>query len=60
MYCRHIKYQSRSNNLLAHEYELPELRREIDISDFDSGTPVTHRVELYRCDRTCFYRPASD
>jgi len=28
--------------------ELPALRRVIEITGFDSGTPVTHRFELYR------------
>ena len=31
--------------------ELPKLRRLIEISDFDTGTPFTHRVELYRSNR---------
>ncbi|TVL10541.1 hypothetical protein AYI82_05840 [Shewanella algae] len=34
---------------------LPELRRIIEITDFDSGTPVTHRIELYRSDRIDCY-----
>ncbi|MDO6420645.1 hypothetical protein Q4508_18995 [Amphritea sp. 2_MG-2023] len=28
--------------------ELPALRRLIKITDYDTGTPVTHRIELYR------------
>lgn len=34
---------------------LPELRRIIEITDFDSGTPMTHRIELYRSDRIDCY-----
>lgn len=35
--------------------ELPELRRLIEITDFDTGTPITHRVELYRSNRIDCY-----
>lgn len=28
--------------------ELLELRRLIEIADFDTGTPITHRIALYR------------
>jgi len=35
--------------------ELPELRRLIEITDFDTGTPITHRVELYLSNRIGCY-----
>ena len=35
--------------------ELPELRRLIIITDYDTGTPVTHRLELYRSNRIDCY-----
>ena len=35
--------------------ELPALCRVIEITDFDSGTPVTHRFELYRTSRIDCY-----
>lgn len=28
--------------------ELPELRRLIKITDYDTSTPITHQIELYR------------
>jgi len=34
---------------------LPELRRVIEITDYDSGTAVTYRIELLRCDRIDCY-----
>ena len=35
--------------------ELPALRKVIEITDFDSGIPVTHRLELYRTSRIDCY-----
>ena len=40
--------------------ELPALRRVIEITDFDSGTPVTHRLELYRTSRIDCYNVWED
>ena len=37
------------------EDSLPNLRRIIEITDYDSGEAVTHRVELYSCDRIDCY-----
>jgi hypothetical protein len=34
---------------------LPNLRRIIEITDYDSGQAITHRVELYSCDRIDCY-----
>ncbi|GGB96936.1 hypothetical protein GCM10011352_23850 [Marinobacterium zhoushanense] len=35
--------------------ELPELRRKLVITDYDTGTPVTHQFELYRSNRIDCY-----
>jgi hypothetical protein len=35
--------------------ELPELRRVILITDYDTGTPITHKIELYRTTRIDCY-----
>ncbi len=34
---------------------LPNLRRVIEITDYDSGEAVTHRIELFSCDRIDCY-----
>lgn len=36
--------------------EIPDLRRIIEITDLDSGEPVTHKLELYRSDRIDCYK----
>lgn len=40
--------------------ELPQLRREIIVTDFDTGDPVTHTMHLYRSDRVDCYRAVAD
>ena len=40
--------------------ELPQLRREIIVTDFDTGEPVTHTMHLYRSDRVGCYRAVAD
>lgn len=35
--------------------KLPDLRRIIEITGLDSGTPVKHKMELYRTDRIDCY-----
>ena len=45
---------------IAPDNPLPELRRVIEITDYDSGQPVTHRIELYRSDRIDCYRAVVD
>jgi hypothetical protein len=40
--------------------ELPELRREILVVDYDSGEPVAHTLHLYRSDRVDCYRAVAD
>lgn len=40
--------------------ELPLLRRELVVIDYDSGEPVTHTLHLYRSDRVDCYRAVAD
>ena len=40
--------------------DLPDLRRIVTVTDFDSGQPVTHTVQFFRSDRTDCYRTVSD
>ena len=40
--------------------ELPELRREVIVIDFDSGEPVTHTLHLYRTRRVDTFRIEAD
>lgn len=40
--------------------DLPELRREVIVTDFDSGQPVTHRFALLRSRRVDSYRVMID
>ena len=35
--------------------ELPKLRRLINITDYDTGIPITHQVALYRSNRIDCY-----
>lgn len=39
---------------------LPELRREVVVTDYDTGQPVTHRMQLFRSDRVDCYRALAD
>lgn len=40
--------------------DLPLLRREIIVIDYDTGAPVTHTMHLYRCGRIDQYRAVAD
>ena len=40
--------------------ELPLLRREVIIVDYDNGRPITHTLHLYRCGRIDQYRAEAD
>ncbi|MCL6414416.1 hypothetical protein MIB92_02020 [Aestuariirhabdus sp. Z084] len=40
--------------------ELPELRRVIEITDYDFGSPVVHRIELFRSDQIDCYNVTID
>ena len=39
---------------------IPELRRVIEIIDYDSGEPITHKLELYKTDRIDCYKVLVD
>lgn len=40
--------------------ELPLLRREVVVTDYDSGESITHTLHLYRCGRVDQYRAVAD
>lgn len=40
--------------------ELPQLRREVIVIDYDCGEPVTHTLHLYRTRRVDTYRIEAD
>lgn len=40
--------------------DLPELRRELIVIDYDTGAPVRHTVQLFRCGRVDQYRAVAD
>jgi hypothetical protein len=40
--------------------DLPDLRREVTVTDHDTGVPVTHVMRLYRSDRVDCYRAEAD
>lgn len=40
--------------------DLPQLRREVIVIDYDAGDPVTHTLHLYRSDRVDCYNVAAD
>lgn len=40
--------------------ELPELRRVVTVTDYDTGQPVTHALHLYRTRRVDVYRCDAD
>ena len=40
--------------------ELPQLRREVTVIDYDSGQPFAHTLHLYRSDRVYCYRVVAD
>ncbi|SUJ09868.1 hypothetical protein [Shewanella morhuae] len=39
---------------------IPELRRVIEITDYDNGVPTTHTLELYKTNRIDCYRVIVD
>jgi hypothetical protein len=71
MYRRSRKYQAQIARLAAaraakerkrlsavlpdYPPDLPDLRRVIEITDYDSDTPTTHVIEVYRSDRIYCY-----
>ncbi|MBW8191946.1 hypothetical protein K0504_12945 [Neiella marina] len=74
MYRRTNKYQKNINQSYsnranresepAQDYDkprqIPKLRRVIEITDFDSGEPVTHKIELFKTDRIDCYDVVED
>ena len=57
------KVKSVKEGLKKPSSELPEppnLRRTIEVTDYDSGQPITHRIELYSCDRIDCYNALID
>lgn len=46
--------------LEARAPDLPMLRREVIVVDYDSGEPVTHTLHLYRTNRVDTYRIEAD
>ena len=40
--------------------ELPLLRRVVIVIDYDSGSPVEHRIEMFRTRRVDVYRTTAD
>ncbi len=40
--------------------ELPDLRREVTVIDFDSGQPVAHTLRMFRTRRVDVYRVEAD
>lgn len=40
--------------------DLPQLRRELIVIDYDAGEPITHTLHLYRSDRVDCYRAMAD
>ena len=63
---KHNKYYFKSNTNRLDQLEqavdnadvvraIPDLRRVIEITDYDSGEPRVHRLELYKSDRIDCY-----
>ena len=40
--------------------DLPLLRREVVVIDYDTGAPISHTLHLYRSDRVDCYNVAAD
>lgn len=40
--------------------DLPDLRRRVVVTDYDTGQPVTHTLDLYRTRRVDLYRCVGD
>jgi hypothetical protein len=56
-YTNGVKTESHLEQNVDHQpvWEIPELRRVIEITDFDSGEPIVHKLELYKTDRIDCY-----
>ena len=56
-YTSGVKTESHSEQNVDHQpvWEIPKLRRVIEITDFDSSEPIVHKLELYKTDRIDCY-----
>jgi hypothetical protein len=56
-YTNGVKTESHLEKYVDHQpvWEIPKLRRVIEITDFDSGEPIVHKIELYKTDRIDCY-----
>ena len=50
----------REQERFVEQQSIPELRRVIEIIDYDSGEPITHKLELYKTDRIDCYKVLVD
>ncbi|GAA6203940.1 hypothetical protein [Thalassotalea sp. SU-HH00458] len=58
-------YTNRNNHTSQQEgfvppQDIPKLRRVIEITDYDSGKPITHKLELLKTDRIDCYEVIAD
>lgn len=53
---RRGKDRARMERPASRAPELPELRRVVSVTDYDSGEPVTRTLELYRTKRVDVFR----
>ncbi|MFT5669366.1 MAG: hypothetical protein ACI9WH_000178, partial [Glaciecola sp.] len=56
-YTSGVKTESHLEKNVDHQpiWGIPKLRRVIEITDFDSGAPIVHKIELYKTDRIDYY-----
>jgi hypothetical protein len=56
-YTSGVKTESHLEQNIDHQpvWEIPKLRRVIEITDFDSRKPIVHKFELYKTDRIYCY-----
>jgi hypothetical protein len=56
-YTSGVKTESHLEQNVDHQpvWEIPKLRRVIEITDFDSGELIVHKLELYKTDRIDCY-----
>lgn len=40
--------------------DLPDLRRTVVVTDYDTGQAITHRIDLFKCGRIDQYRAVAD
>jgi hypothetical protein len=52
-----VKTESHLDKNVDHQsvWEILKIRRVIEITDFDSGKPIVHKLELYKTDRIDCY-----